>query len=130
MSSETSNEIDSTPIQGTPNVELSNSANGRLSGKGWKAQKTAIRRSHLSEVLKTSFEERMEKTQKEKAIKKLKMELKEEKNAEILRRREITAARKKAALERQQFEEMKAKMGARKAARLKRKAGRSKKVNG
>lgn len=42
-------------------------------------------RSHLSEGLKSSFEERMEKTQKEKAFKKLQRELKEEKEAEFTR---------------------------------------------
>lgn len=127
---ESSLETSPESTQSTPVIELTNTANGRVSGKGWKMQRTATRRSHLSEGLKSSFEERMEKTQKEKAFKKLQKELKEEKEAEFTRRREITAARKKAALERQQFEEMKAKMGARKAARLKRKAGRSKKVNG
>ena len=67
----------------------------------------------------------MEKEKKEDAIKKLEQELKEEKKAEITRcvcfqwvgslltlprRKGITAERKKAALERQQFEEMKAKV--------------------
>lgn len=67
----------------------------------------------------------MVKEQKEGAIKKLEQELKEEKQAEITRyifngsvgcklslprRKQITAERKKAALERQQFEEMRAKV--------------------
>lgn len=91
----------------------------------------------------------MEKTKREAAVKKLERELKEEKKADIIRRREITQERKKAAEERQRLEEDKAKvrmssvqsighfidrffhiqMGARKAARLRRKAGRTKKVN-
>ncbi|KAF8584991.1 hypothetical protein K439DRAFT_1410559 [Ramaria rubella] len=112
-------------------IELLNSSGGRVSGKGWKQTKSATRRSHLPAGVKSrSWEDRMEKTKREDSVKKLQKELKEEKTAEITRRKAITAERKKAALERQQFEEMKAKMSAKKAARLKRKAGRSKKVNG
>lgn len=51
----------------------------------WFSVLTFGSRSHLSEGLKTSFEERMEKTQKEKAFKKLQKELKEEKEAEFTR---------------------------------------------
>ncbi|KAI0094972.1 hypothetical protein BDY19DRAFT_879325, partial [Irpex rosettiformis] len=75
------------------------------------------------------WEDRMQRTQKEKAIKQLHAELKEEKQAEIKRRKEITMERKKVAEERRRLEEDKAKMGARKAARLRRKAGRTKKIN-
>jgi len=88
-------------------------------------------RSHLQDGVKTkSWEERVAQTKKAQAIKKLELELKDEKQADATRRREITMARKKAAEERRRLEEDKAKMGARKAARLRRKAGRSKKVNG
>ncbi|KAF8525049.1 hypothetical protein BU17DRAFT_83965 [Hysterangium stoloniferum] len=94
-----------------PAVELRASTNGRVSGKNWKPKKTATRRSHLPDGVKAkSWEDRMEKTKKEKAIKKLQLEMKEEKQAEITRRKEITAARKKAAQERQEFEEMRAKV--------------------
>jgi rRNA-processing protein CGR1 len=90
----------------------------------------------------------MDQTKKEQAIKKLQVELKEEKEAEILQRREITRERKKIMEERLRLEEDKAKvgsvythahcavpdvqnqMGARKAARLRRRAGRTKKING
>ncbi|KAG6832294.1 hypothetical protein H0H92_003527 [Tricholoma furcatifolium] len=107
------------------------SSNGRVSGKSWKAPKTATVRSQLPEGLKTkSWDDRMRKTQQAQAIKKLEAELKEEKQAEIQRRRQITRERKQAAEERQRLEEDKAKMGARKAARLRRKAGRTKKING
>lgn len=89
----------------------------------------------------------MEKQKKATAVKKLEAELKEEKQAEIKRRREITLERKRAAEEKQRLEEEKAKvctfsspptfqaimifpqMGARKAARMRRKAGRTKKIN-
>ncbi|TFY65615.1 hypothetical protein EVG20_g5480 [Dentipellis fragilis] len=111
-------------------VPIASSSNGRVSGKPWKPVKAPTVRSHLQEALKTKqWNDRMEKTQKALAIKKLEAELKEEKASEIKQRREITQQRKKAAEERRLAEEMKAKLGARKAARLRRKAGRSKKIN-
>ncbi|KLO17078.1 hypothetical protein SCHPADRAFT_937434 [Schizopora paradoxa] len=111
-------------------VQLATSSNGRVSGKPWKAQKSATRRSHLSPSVKTKrWEDRMQKKAKDASIKKLEAELKEEKAAEIRRRREITQERKRAAEERQRLEEDKAKMGAKKAARLRKKAGRTKKIN-
>ncbi|CAL1695342.1 unnamed protein product [Somion occarium] len=118
----------STSIDVTP-IPLGASSGGRVSGKPWKSQKTATVRSFLPEGVKSKWEERMEKTKKEKAIKALQTELKEEKQAEIKRRKEITLERKKAAEERRRLEEDKAKMGARKAARLRRRAGRTKKIN-
>jgi len=112
-------------------VHLTSSSNGRTSGKSWKSRKSATVRTHAPDGVKAkSFEDRMEKTKKELAIKKLQAELKEEKQAELTRRREITLERKKAAEERRRLEEEKAKMSQRKAARLRRKAGRSKKING
>ncbi|KAG6851222.1 hypothetical protein H0H93_015232 [Arthromyces matolae] len=130
-------------------VSLASSSNGRVSGKSWKTPKaptvyvqfypyskrlqqlTLLRRSQLPQGVKSkSWDHRMQKTQKALAVKKLETELKEEKQAEIQRRRQITQERKKAIEERQRLEEDKAKMGARKAARLRRKAGRSKKING
>lgn len=71
----------------------------------------------------------MQKTTKAMAIKKLQTELKDEKEADYQRRREVTMERKKAAEERRRLEDAKAQMGARKAARLRRRAGRTKKVN-
>ncbi|GLB36023.1 hypothetical protein LshimejAT787_0303110 [Lyophyllum shimeji] len=117
--------------EGPEIVALASSSNGRVSGKSWKAPKSATVRSQLPEGVKTKrWEDRMRQTQKALAIKKLQVELHEEKQAEIQRRREITQERKKVAEERRRLEEDKAKMGARKAARLRRKAGRSKKING
>jgi hypothetical protein len=85
-------------------VPLGASSGGRASGKPWKSTKTATvfaarcfrciqsgsycssRRSHLLPVLKTTkWEERMEKTKREAAIKKLQQELKDEKQADITR---------------------------------------------
>ncbi|KAF7985305.1 hypothetical protein HWV62_6477 [Athelia sp. TMB] len=123
-------------------VSLASSSNGRTSGKNWKATKTAT-----DGVKSKSWNDRMEKTKKEHAIKKLQAEMREEKQAELTRKREVTLERKKAAEERRRIEEEKAKvtfmintlaihanlrsqMGQRKAARLRRKAGRSKKING
>ncbi|KAF9015511.1 hypothetical protein BDQ17DRAFT_1341198 [Cyathus striatus] len=113
-----------------PLLSLASSSNGRVSGKPWKLQKFATVRSHLPPGVKTtSWEARKEKEKKAAAIKKLQIELKDEKQAEIQRRREITLERKNAADEKRRLEEAKAQMGARKAARLRRKAGRTKKIN-
>ncbi|KAI0271349.1 hypothetical protein BC834DRAFT_437684 [Gloeopeniophorella convolvens] len=112
-----------------PAIPIATSSNGRLSGKPWKQQKSATVRSHLQPALKSkSFGDRIEKTGKTLAIKKLQTVLKEEKQAEIQRRREVTLERRKAAEERKRAEELKAQLGARKAARLRRKAGRTKKI--
>jgi len=122
---------ETTETGSTPVISLTSSSSGRVSGKSWKPVKSATVRSHIPNGVKAkSWADRMEKTKKERAIKKLETEMKEEKQAEITRRREITKERKKAAEERQRLEEEKAKMGQRKAARLRRKAGRSKKING
>ncbi|KAF8271452.1 hypothetical protein EI94DRAFT_1720621 [Lactarius quietus] len=110
-------------------IPIASSSHGRVSGKPWKSPKTATARSHMRPALKSrSFSDRMEKATKAQAIKKLQTELKEEKQAEIQRRREVTLERRKAAEERQRAEELKSQLGLRKAARLRRRAGRTKKV--
>ncbi|KAH9005676.1 hypothetical protein EDB83DRAFT_2210365, partial [Lactarius deliciosus] len=94
---------------------LLSSSHGRVSGKPWKSQKTAtayvlqtffphinyrshFSRSHLPRALKSkSFSDRMAKASKAMAIRKLQAELKEEKEAEIQRRRGVTLERRKAA---------------------------------
>ncbi len=74
-------------------------------------QPYSSRRSHLSPAVKTKrWEDRLHKKSKEASIKKLEAELKEEKVAEIKRRREVTQERKRAAEERQRLEEDKAKV--------------------
>ncbi|KAH9486614.1 hypothetical protein JR316_0000679 [Psilocybe cubensis] len=111
-------------------VSLASSSNGRVSGKPWKERKTATVRSHLPLGVKTkSWEARMQKTQKSLAIKKLENELKDDRKAELERRREVTAERKRIQEEKLRLEEAKAQMGARKAARMRRRAGRTKKIN-
>ncbi|KAF5385478.1 hypothetical protein D9757_005393 [Collybiopsis confluens] len=112
-------------------LSLASSSKGRTSGKSWKTAKSATVRSHLPNGVKTkSWAARMEQTKKSLAIKKLENELKEEKEAEATRRKEVTAERRKMAEEKRRLQEDKAKMGARKAARLRRRAGRTKKING
>jgi len=112
-------------------LNLTCSSNGRASGKPWKTVKSATVRSHLPNGVKAkSFSARMDATKKALAIKKLEKEMKDEKIAEATRRKEVTLERRKAAEEKRRLEEDQAKMGARKAARLRRKAGRSKKING
>ncbi|KAI0321129.1 hypothetical protein OF83DRAFT_1051788 [Amylostereum chailletii] len=92
-----------------PVASLASSAKGRTSGKPWKYEKSPVVRSHLQPALKAkSWSDRIQKTKKEQAIKNLEAELKEEKQTELTRRREVTMARKKAAEERRQAEEMKA----------------------
>ncbi|KAG9100325.1 hypothetical protein FS749_015625 [Ceratobasidium sp. UAMH 11750] len=72
----------------------------------------------------------MRKTTAANAVKKLHRELVEEKAAEAARRRAVSQERKKARVEKARLEELAAKMSAKKAERLRRRAGRSKKVNG
>jgi rRNA-processing protein CGR1 len=109
---------------------LAASANGRLSRKPWKLTKSATVRTQSSPGHKTKWHLRMEKTNREHAVKKLELELKQEKQAEKQRKREITLQRQRASEERLRLEQEKAIMGARKAARLRRRAGRTKKING
>ncbi|KAF5323571.1 hypothetical protein D9611_005781 [Ephemerocybe angulata] len=113
-----------------PVVALASSSNGRVSGKAWKLEKSATVRSQLPKGVKTKrWEDRMDKTKKEQAIKKLQAELRDEKQAEYERRKEVTLERKRIAEEKRRIEEAKLMMGARKAARLRKRAGRSKTVN-
>ncbi|KZW02562.1 hypothetical protein EXIGLDRAFT_759691 [Exidia glandulosa HHB12029] len=114
-----------------PVLQLAPSSNGRVSGKAWKDKKTATVRSHLPDGLRTrSFQERMERTKRERATKKLAQELQDETAQEKARKRAVTQERKKAAAERARLEQAKATMSAAKAARLKKRMGRSKKVHG
>jgi hypothetical protein len=84
-------------------IPIASSSNGRISGKPWKHSKSPtvcvlhpvsmalivmlfhVSRSHLQPAVKSSFHDRMEKTTKAQAIKKLQAELKEERQAEIQR---------------------------------------------
>jgi len=66
----------------------------------------------------------------EEATKKLAKELKDEKQADIDRKKQITLERKKIKEEKERLEGLAAKLSAKKMARLKKRAGRSKKVKG
>ncbi|KAK0478288.1 hypothetical protein IW261DRAFT_1565270 [Armillaria novae-zelandiae] len=100
--------------QSTPEVvpiPLRASSNGRVSYKSWKPLKSATVRSLVSAGRKSkSWDDRMEKAKKAMSIKKLEKELKEEKQAELTRRKEITLERRKAADEKRRLEEEKAKV--------------------
>ncbi|KAF8680009.1 rRNA-processing protein cgrA [Rhizoctonia solani] len=113
-------------------VPLAQTSNGRASGKGWKSQKTATKRSHMQAGVRAkSWEARMRKTAAETAVKRLHKEMIEEKAAEAAsRRREVSQERKRVRAEKARLEELAAKMSAKKAERLRKRAGRSKKVNG
>lgn len=112
-------------------LPLAPSANGRLSGKGWKVQKMAALQSQHAQIYQSKkWRERMRMTQKTLAIKLLQNELKDEKQAEKDRRKAITLQRKRATQDREREERLKAEMGLRKAARLRKRAGRNKRING
>jgi len=114
-----------------PVVQLASSSNGRVSGKSWKPAKTATKRSFMQVGVKAkSWESRMLQTTKELAVNKLQNEMKHEKDAELARRREISTERRKAKEEKERLEILAAKMSAKKAERMRRRAGRSKKVRG
>jgi len=96
-------------------------------------------------VKSKNWDDRMQKTERARAIKKLQVELRDEKESEINRRRQITKERKHAAAEKKRIQDEKIKvcesiffsalihktvqLGARRAARLRRKMGRTKKIN-
>jgi len=113
-----------------PIAFLAPSNNGRVSGKNWKSPKTATVRSHLQRAVRTtSWEARKERETKNAAIKALQKELKDEKAAELQRQRDTIKERREKAEEKKRLEEMKAKMSAKKLARVRKRQGRSKKVN-
>ncbi|KAL7411420.1 Cgr1 family-domain-containing protein [Mrakia frigida] len=112
-------------------LAVGQSAGGRVSGKFWKQPKTATRRSNLPAGVKTpSWDARVEKRKKEDAIKLLEKTLKDEKLAEEERKKTITKERKLRVEEKKRLEEMAARMSAKKLQRMKKRLGRSKKVNG
>jgi len=121
-------EVLQTPREAIP---LNSGSAGRVSGKSWKLPKLATRRSQLSEGLKTkSWEDRMRQTTQAAAVKKLEIELKDEKQAALVARREKIQTRRKAKEEKERLALMKAKMSQKKLDRARRKAGRTKKING
>ncbi|KZO98428.1 hypothetical protein CALVIDRAFT_535520 [Calocera viscosa TUFC12733] len=112
-------------------IALRTSAAGRESGKSWKSTRAATRRTQMPKSLKSkSWESRVAQRTQDEATKKLAKELKDEKQADRDRKRQITQDRKKVKEEKLRLESMAAKLSAKKIARMKKRAGRSKKVNG
>ncbi|KIM25469.1 hypothetical protein M408DRAFT_74331 [Serendipita vermifera MAFF 305830] len=121
-------------------IPLAPTKAGRVSGKNWKGAKTptvrnstkySFSRSNLPRGVKSkSWEDRKRKDTQLTAVKALEKELKDEKAAELARRREVTKERKDRVEEKRRLEEMKAKMSAKKLARVRRRQGRTKKING
>ncbi|KAG8874022.1 hypothetical protein FRB97_006203 [Tulasnella sp. 331] len=120
----------STPASTVQPIPLGKGTNGRVSGKFWKENRGATKRSHLSPAIKSkSFEQRKALQTKEMAIRKYIKDLKDDKEAKDAARKKSIADRKKAQAEKERLEKMKAKMGARRLDRLRRRQGRSKKIN-
>ncbi|KZT55922.1 hypothetical protein CALCODRAFT_509780 [Calocera cornea HHB12733] len=117
--------------EGDEGIALRTSAAGRESGKSWKSTRAATRRTQMPKSLKSkSWEARVAQRSEEDAVKKLARELQEEKQADKDRKRQITQDRRKAKEEKLRLESMAAKLSAKKIARMKKRAGRSKKVKG
>ncbi|WVQ96164.1 hypothetical protein IAU59_003267 [Kwoniella sp. CBS 9459] len=120
-----------TPTSTAPvTVSLAASKNGRTPGKAHKSEKTAVKRSYISPSIKTPFEKRRERDRQVEATKTLEKELKDEKEEERQRKATIIKERRERTAERHRMEEMKAKMSAKKLQRMKKRQGRSKKING
>ncbi|GAA5905465.1 hypothetical protein JCM5296_005878 [Sporobolomyces johnsonii] len=105
-----------------------------VSGRWWKTEHKATTRSQSGKKdsfkLDKTFRQREELRKKQEAIKKLERDLKEEKQAEAERKRAITQERRQKEAEKKRLEEMAARMSAKKLQRMKKRMGRSKKVNG
>ncbi|KAK4685293.1 rRNA-processing protein CGR1, partial [Tremellales sp. Uapishka_1] len=137
----------STPASAPVLLSVAASKNGRTAGKAHKITKTATRRSYLSASVKTPFEIRKENDKKAASIKALEREMKDEKAAEterwvagwsngekaadlVTRKRTALKERRERQAEKSRMEELRAKMSAKKLQRMKKRQGRSKKING
>ncbi|KAG9035151.1 hypothetical protein FS837_002028 [Tulasnella sp. UAMH 9824] len=131
-----------TPSTATEPRPLAKGTSGRVSGKWWKEEKKPFKRSHLPPVLKSkSWEKQKEATNKEKAIRQLIKEQKEEREQAdkafvvtkehlvMNRRKQAIVERRKTKEEKERLERMREKMSAKKLERLKKKLGRTKKIN-
>ncbi|WWC73501.1 uncharacterized protein I206_107472 [Kwoniella pini CBS 10737] len=111
-------------------VSVAASRNGRTPGKAHKGEKTAVKRSYISNSVKTPFEKRREQDKAKAAMKAVEQELKDDKQANHDKKVSIIKERRERAAEKQRMEEMKAKMSAKKLQRMKKRQGRSKKISG
>ena len=62
--------------------EVAQSKNGRTMGKAHKSPRAPIKRSYISEAIKTPFAKRMEEEQRKQSIKATEREMKDEKEAD------------------------------------------------
>ncbi|EPY51567.1 CGR1 family protein [Schizosaccharomyces cryophilus OY26] len=81
-----------------------------VSGKPWKAEKSAYRRSGLSGTQKSSYEKRMEEKRKIDEIKERERKLKEEKDEERSAHAQRIRARREAKAEKERMELLQAKL--------------------
>ncbi|KAJ9092218.1 hypothetical protein QFC20_007442 [Naganishia adeliensis] len=111
--------------------ELAQSSAGRTSGKPWKLQKTATKRSHLMPGVKTaSWEQRQARRLALENVKKLETQMKDERKAEEDAKVSAIKERRKRKEENKRLDEMKARMSAKKLQRMKKRLGRSKNKTG
>ncbi|WVQ75095.1 rRNA-processing protein CGR1 [Cryptococcus sp. DSM 104548] len=111
-------------------ISVAPSKNGRTAGKAHKSDKSAVRRSYISPSIKTPFDKRKEKEAAINANKTFEKELKDEKEAERQRKVNIIKERRVKKEEREREAEMRARMSAKKLQRMKKRQGRSAKING
>ncbi|WWC93005.1 uncharacterized protein L201_007969 [Kwoniella dendrophila CBS 6074] len=111
-------------------VSVAASKNGRTPGKAHKGDKTAVKRTYISNSIKTPYEKRREQDKQKEAMKTFEKELKDDKQAEHDRKVAVIKERRERVAEKQRMEEMRAKMSAKKLQRMKKRQGRSKKING
>ncbi|BFZ56624.1 rRNA-processing protein cgr1 [Savitreella phatthalungensis] len=102
----------------------------RVGGKSWKSQKTATKRSNLSASRKTPYEQRRAAAQLAKEIKQQEEEMKEERQQELEHRKKKIQERRQKKAEKERFELLQAKMHQKSVDRIKRRAKKSKLING
>ncbi|GAA5934252.1 hypothetical protein JCM3775_006950 [Rhodotorula graminis] len=106
----------------------------KVSGRWWKGDnKPTVRTSAGSknkDQLDKAWKARAERNQRDKAVKLIEKEIKEEKVADLERKKEITKQRREREAEKLRLEQMAARMSAKKLQRMKKRLGRSKKVAG
>ncbi|BGP36831.1 hypothetical protein JCM10450v2_000724 [Rhodotorula kratochvilovae] len=117
-----------------PIPELETPDSTRVSGKWWKTEHKATTRVQLGKKNKEqndkAWKAREERRKRDKAVKLIEHEIKEEKEADLERKKEINKLRREREAEKLRLEQMAARMSAKKLQRMKKRLGRSKKVNG
>ncbi|GMK55741.1 hypothetical protein CspeluHIS016_0207970 [Cutaneotrichosporon spelunceum] len=111
-------------------LEVRASKLGRSHGKAWKAEKTATRRTIMAPGLRSSFAKRIEQDRARKAVLAVEKEMKDEAKEEHERKVTAIRERRERKAEKERLEQVAAKMSAKKLQRLKKRQGRSKKING